>query len=63
MIGGSRFRHFKYDERRLVVALGDTETIVASRAGSLVKAVMKWPDQNVRSVLADFSSVFMFWLS
>jgi hypothetical protein len=48
MIGESRFRRFNYDERRLVVALGDTEMIVASRAGSLVKGLMKWPDQNVR---------------
>ncbi|MGY8776804.1 MAG: hypothetical protein ACKVIN_01650, partial [Longimicrobiales bacterium] len=63
IIGGSRFCRFKYAERGLVVALGDTETIVASRAGSLVKGVMKWPDQNVQSALADCLSSFMFSLS
>ena len=58
MIGESRFRRFNYDERRLVVALGDTEMIVSSRAGSLVKGLMKWPDQNVRSALAEIYSLF-----
>jgi hypothetical protein len=58
MIGESRFRRFNYDERRLVVALGDTEMIVAGRAGSLVKGLMKWPDQNVRSALAEIYSLF-----